>query len=81
MTLITGDTGELLWNGNWVSYIDTMLQMSILGVSDGCLRLPTRITAMSVDPTIQENHVYQTDDGHSGMFFLISFRIFFVYDI
>ncbi|CAC5370812.1 FASN [Mytilus coruscus] len=67
-TNIEGDTGELLWNGNWVSYIDTMLQMSILGVSDGCLRLPTRITAMSIDPTIQENHVYQTNDGHSVTF-------------
>ena len=44
-----------------------MLQMSILGVSDGCLRLPTRITSMSVDPNSHKEQVYQAADGQNGM--------------
>ncbi|KAM4691284.1 fatty acid synthase isoform 2-T2 [Rhinophrynus dorsalis] len=52
-----GDKGTLLWNGNWVSFLDTMLQMMILGLSGRSLRLPTRILSVCIDPTIHEDHV------------------------
>ncbi|EDV19161.1 uncharacterized protein TRIADDRAFT_34034 [Trichoplax adhaerens] len=55
-----GLAGKLLWNGNWVSFIDTMLQMSVLGLSGRGLRLPTRIRYIRIDPRKQP---YKEDDN------------------
>jgi hypothetical protein len=41
--------------------------MTIMGLSDSCLRLPTRIISMSVDPNIHKQQVYQTTVGQNGM--------------
>ncbi|XP_013390789.1 fatty acid synthase isoform X1 [Lingula anatina] len=59
----TGDHGQLLWNNNWVSFLDTMLQVSVLGASGRGLRLPTRITSLSVDPALHEQRVVQFDES------------------
>ncbi|XP_008180398.1 fatty acid synthase isoform X2 [Acyrthosiphon pisum] len=45
-----GVQGKLEWNGNWISYIDTMLQFSILGLKTKELYLPTRVQKIIVDP-------------------------------
>ncbi|KAE9527019.1 hypothetical protein AGLY_013667 [Aphis glycines] len=45
-----GIQGKLEWNGNWISYIDTMLQFSILGLKTKELYLPTRLQKIIVDP-------------------------------
>ncbi|XP_060080138.1 fatty acid synthase-like [Ylistrum balloti] len=63
-TDISGTEGQLLWTGNWVSYLDTMLQMSVLHMPGGALRLPTRIRSLAIDPVVQNSSVYQTQDGH-----------------
>nr|XP_006825449.1 PREDICTED: fatty acid synthase-like [Saccoglossus kowalevskii] len=43
----SGNHGWLTWNGNWVSFIDTMIQIKMLRLS---LRLPTRIRSIRIDP-------------------------------
>ncbi|XP_033896426.3 fatty acid synthase-like [Acipenser ruthenus] len=53
----TGDRGKLLWSGNWVTFLDTMLQMIVVGLSGRSLRLPTRIRSVSVDPRLHEERV------------------------
>ncbi|OCT62677.1 fatty acid synthase [Xenopus laevis] len=53
-----GDKGKLLWNGNWVTFTDTMLQMMVLGLKGRSLRLPTRILSVGIDPTVQKDHVF-----------------------
>ncbi|KAG8446408.1 hypothetical protein GDO86_014021 [Hymenochirus boettgeri] len=53
-----GDKGKLLWNKNWVTFTDTMLQMMVLGLTGRSLRLPTRILSVCIDPTIHEDHVF-----------------------
>ncbi|KAK3090166.1 hypothetical protein FSP39_009679 [Pinctada imbricata] len=62
---IDGMSGELLWKGNWVTFIDTMLQMSVLRLQGKCLRLPTRIKSLTIDPVSHLQYVYETDNGHS----------------
>ncbi|KAM5135188.1 fatty acid synthase-like isoform 1-T1 [Mantella aurantiaca] len=58
-----GDRGNLLWTGNWVTFLDSMLQMLVLRIKGRSLRLPTRILSVHIDPTIQEEHVCpDTDD-------------------
>lgn len=43
-------TGELQWKDNWVSFMDTMLQFSILGKNMRELYLPTRIEKIVINP-------------------------------
>ncbi|KAF4106419.1 fatty acid synthase [Onychostoma macrolepis] len=58
-----GDYGKLHWTGNWVTFLDTMLQMIVVGLSGRSLRLPTRIRSVCVDPRLHEERVNEyTDD-------------------
>jgi len=45
-----GTKGQLEWIGNWISFIDTMLQFSILGLKVKELYLPTRMQRVIIDP-------------------------------
>lgn len=46
----SGISGKLEWVGNWISFIDTMLQFSILGLKTKELYLPTRMQRVIIDP-------------------------------
>lgn len=52
-----GTKGNLFWNQNWVTFLDTMLQMSVLKLSGQGLRLPTRIKSIYIDPEHHQNCV------------------------
>ncbi|CAB3365146.1 Hypothetical predicted protein [Cloeon dipterum] len=45
-----GVTGTLAWVDNWVSFMDCMLQFSILGQATRELYLPTRLQRAFIDP-------------------------------
>lgn len=45
-----GNTGELVWNNDWISFMDTMLQYSILGGNSRDLYLPVRIQYAAINP-------------------------------
>ncbi|XP_075418526.1 fatty acid synthase isoform X2 [Tenrec ecaudatus] len=47
---LEGSAGKLLWQDNWVTFLDTMLQISILTSTQRSLRLPTRFGAIYIDP-------------------------------
>lgn len=55
---LEGSTGQLLWADNWVTFLDSMLQITILGSSQRSLRLPTRIGAVHIDPATHQRQVY-----------------------
>ncbi|XP_057571036.1 fatty acid synthase isoform X2 [Hippopotamus amphibius kiboko] len=59
---LEGNRGQLLWKDNWVIFLDTMLQMSILGLSQHSLRLPVRITAIHIDPTTHRQKLRALQD-------------------
>lgn len=42
--------GQLKWENNWISFIDTMLQFSILGQNTRELYLPTRLQRALINP-------------------------------
>ncbi|XP_055680186.1 fatty acid synthase-like [Lutzomyia longipalpis] len=59
------DQGKLEWIGNWVSFMDTAIQFSILGTDLRGLYLPKRIEKILIDP---EKHLklaaeYSSDEG------------------
>ncbi|XP_036924219.1 fatty acid synthase [Sturnira hondurensis] len=55
---LEGNIGQLLWRDNWVTFLDTMLQMSILCSSQRALYLPTRISAVHIDPVAHRQLVH-----------------------
>lgn len=60
---ISGDQGALQWSGNWVVFLDTMLQMIVLGLPGGSLRLPTRIRSVRINPQAHMEALWPyTDD-------------------
>ncbi|XP_054286913.1 fatty acid synthase-like [Macrosteles quadrilineatus] len=60
-----GVTGKLDWIGNWISFIDTMLQFSILGLNTRELYLPTRMQRVCIDPRKQKQIVEQLGENKS----------------
>ena len=57
---ILGTKGELKWTGEWVSFLDTMLQLSVLRLPGRGLRLPTRVRSLLIDPSI---HLEKAKEG------------------
>ncbi|XP_041321888.1 fatty acid synthase [Pyrgilauda ruficollis] len=55
--------GKVLWNGNWVTFLDTLLHMLILPETGRSLRLPTRIRSVCIDPVLHREHVCQYQDN------------------
>ncbi|XP_050064418.1 fatty acid synthase-like [Aphis gossypii] len=45
-----GSRGKVAWTGNWVSYIDTLLQFELISIKTRELRLPTYIKEIIIDP-------------------------------
>ncbi|XP_070708258.1 fatty acid synthase [Pempheris klunzingeri] len=62
-----GDSGKLQWTGNWVTFLDTMLQMIVVGLSGRSLRLPTRIRSVCVDPAVHLEKVCEYADGKQAV--------------
>lgn len=61
-----GEDGYLLWNQNWVSFLDTMLQIQVLGLPGRSLRLPTRIKSLRIDPTHHQETATDIDSQRQG---------------
>ncbi|KAM8991828.1 fatty acid synthase [Ara ararauna] len=55
--------GKVLWNGNWVTFLDTLLHMMVLAESGRSLRLPTRIRSVCIDPMLHKEKVCQYQDN------------------
>ncbi|NXO39594.1 FAS synthase, partial [Locustella ochotensis] len=58
-----GSAGKVLWNGNWVTFLDTLLHMLILPETGRSLRLPTRIRSVCIDPVLHQEQVCQYQDN------------------
>lgn len=56
------NSGELEWANNWISFMDTMLQFSIMGKDLRELYLPTRIERISINPAKQFSMLEKTSD-------------------
>ncbi|XP_030610501.1 LOW QUALITY PROTEIN: fatty acid synthase [Archocentrus centrarchus] len=63
----TADSGKLEWTGNWVTFLDTMLQMIVVGLPGGSLRLPTRIRSVCIDPAVHLEKVFEYTEGKQAV--------------
>ncbi|XP_036124153.1 fatty acid synthase [Molossus molossus] len=57
-TNLKGSKGQLLWQDNWVTFLDGMLQMCIINYNAHSLRLPTRIGTIHIDPASHRQKAY-----------------------
>ncbi|XP_061706492.1 fatty acid synthase-like [Cydia pomonella] len=48
-----GTRGLLNWEGNWISFMDTAIQFSLIGIDKRVLYLPTRLQRIVIDPAAQ----------------------------
>ncbi|XP_069024612.1 fatty acid synthase isoform X1 [Embiotoca jacksoni] len=63
----TGDRGKLQWTGSWVTFLDTMLQMIVVGLPGRSLRLPTRIRSVCVDPALHLQRICEHADDKQAV--------------
>ncbi|XP_050427979.1 fatty acid synthase-like [Adelges cooleyi] len=57
---IDGTKGKVAWIGNWVSYIDTLLQFQLISLKSRELRLPTNIKEVIIDPVYHKSVIEQS---------------------
>ncbi|PSN28987.1 Fatty acid synthase [Blattella germanica] len=58
-----GVSGKLEWKENWISFMDTMLQFSILGQNTRELYLPTRLQRAIINPKKHKQFVESLPEG------------------
>lgn len=58
-----GYSGKLKWENNWISFIDTMLQYSILGQNTRELYLPTRLQRAVINPKHHTELIKNLSEG------------------
>ncbi|XP_071578880.1 fatty acid synthase-like isoform X1 [Temnothorax nylanderi] len=49
---ISGNKGHIIWKANWVTFMDTMLQMYIMGHDTRDLYVPTSIQKLVINPKL-----------------------------
>lgn len=62
---LKGTKGRIIWKGDWVAFIDNMLQIQILGMETRGLFVPTAIQKMTIDTAAHLSHMKfgETDKG------------------
>ncbi|XP_064478735.1 fatty acid synthase-like [Ornithodoros turicata] len=60
---------KLNWENNWVTFLDTMLQFSILGSPLRTMNLPVRIRSCKVDPTVHAEVVEAAGEDGVAVFY------------
>ncbi|XP_071034019.1 fatty acid synthase [Parasteatoda tepidariorum] len=57
---LEGNHGLLKWTGDWIVFLDTMLQFTILGSPKRALYLPTRIQSIKINPIAHNSILEKT---------------------
>ncbi|XP_018360096.1 PREDICTED: LOW QUALITY PROTEIN: fatty acid synthase-like [Trachymyrmex cornetzi] len=60
---ISGTQGHITWKSNWESFMDTMLQMIIIGYDTRELCVPTTIQKLVINPTLHASKLRDNVDN------------------
>ncbi|KAF7995900.1 hypothetical protein HCN44_007007 [Aphidius gifuensis] len=63
-TTTDGSSGQIMWDNNWVAFIDNMLQMKILGMDSRGLFVPTGIQKLVIDTKAHFNKICEMPDDN-----------------
>ncbi|XP_061181837.1 fatty acid synthase-like [Saccostrea echinata] len=64
---VNGEEGHLLWENNWVAFLDSIMQMSLLSQPGNHLILPTGVKYLSINPVQHKNKVLPITGNKSGV--------------
>ena len=64
----------MAWTGNWISFVDTMLQAQVLTMPGNSLRLPTRFTAIRIDPRVHASRAFDLNEKEKGNNFCVQYE-------
>ena len=86
---ISGNKGHVVWKGNWVTFMDNMLQMHIIGYDTRNLYVPTSIQKLVIDPTLHANKLHYernnvavaTQTNKRKYFSLVKYRFALIYKL
>ncbi|XP_011703203.1 PREDICTED: fatty acid synthase [Wasmannia auropunctata] len=54
---MSGTKGHIAWTGNWVTFLDNMLQIMILGIDTRNLYVPTKIQKIVIDTKLHQQEI------------------------
>jgi len=63
---ISGKNGHIIWRNNWVTFMDTMLQMQIIRYDTRDLYVPTSIQKLVINPKLHTFKLRNAVDGVKG---------------
>lgn len=73
---ISGKKGHISWIGNWVTFMDSMLQLMIIGLDTRNLYMPTKIQKLVIDTKFhyQEIRNMGSEDRREFIRFFFSYQ-------
>lgn len=74
---ISGMKGHIAWMGNWVTYLDNMLQIMILGMDTRDLYIPMKIQKIVIDTKLHQREIQKLDLEDRRKFLHIYFSAYF----
>jgi len=74
---ITGKNGHIAWTDNWVTFMDNMLQIMILGQNLRSLFVPTRIRKVIIDPKSHMKHIEKLSNEEARKFTILQMDTIF----
>ncbi|XP_018393255.1 PREDICTED: fatty acid synthase-like [Cyphomyrmex costatus] len=60
---ISGNQGHIIWRNNWVTFMDIMLQMQIIGYDTRDLYVPTSIQKLIINPMLHARKLQDYTNG------------------
>ncbi|KMQ81824.1 fatty acid synthase [Lasius niger] len=69
---ISGNKGHIAWESNWVTFMDTMLQLHILGYDTRDLYVPTSIQKLVINPALHTSKLLDVVTEKNKRMFLIN---------
>lgn len=70
---MSGKKGHIAWVDNWVTFLDNMLQLMVLGTNTTNLLLPTRIQKIVIDTKLHQKKIQNLNSKDRRKFFCILF--------
>jgi hypothetical protein len=62
-----GEAGKISWKGNWVAFVDNIMQMKILQMNLQSLLIPTYIQKLTIDVKQLAAYVQEQDSEKEGV--------------
>lgn len=66
---VSGTKGHIAWMSNWVTFLDNMLQIMILGMDTRDLYIPTKIQKIVIDTKLHQQEIRKLDVEDRRKFF------------